>query len=264
MMKTISSLFALTLLAASLHAGGALACDTCGCQDGADAPAACACGMDPAECTACGDAQPATMACGCPDGECACEAAEAGMHAHGAESLPDWHAKSPAGLSVGMRQLEAFDVAYLPGTFGDDMDALYGELMAHADQQGLLGDETRVGAFMPGVEHSEPTEDSVINIAIWNLNGGQISAPVKTHTIAGGTYMVVEHWGDYALIGETYMSAVTWAQESGIELSDQPSFVHHVNDPASAPVKEWLTEIYLPFEHSATATADAGSDDRVG
>ncbi|GEM_PF-2009948 len=264
MMKAISSLFAITLVAGSLWAGGALACDTCGCQDAT--AETCACGIDPADCSACG-AEPATMACGCPDGQCACGPAACPVAhgaSHGNEALPDWHAKSPAHLSVSMQQLPAFEVAYLPGTFAEDMDSRYGQLIAAAGEQNLLSDATHVGAFMPGVQHSEPTDDTVINIAIWNLNGGQISAPIKSQTIPGGTYMVIEHWGSYDQIGETYISAVNWATESGIEFSDQPSFVHHVSDPASTPVEEWLTEIYLPFEHSATATADAGHEGHIG
>ena len=134
-MKTITSLLAMTLVAASLYAGSALACDTCGCQDGADAaadkPAACAdCPMS-ADC-ACG---PKAAACAdCPmNAECACAPAGCPFThsgSHGSEELPDWHAKSPADLNVRMQNLDAFEVAYIEGTFGHDMDALYGELMA--------------------------------------------------------------------------------------------------------------------------------------
>ena len=109
-----------------------------------------------------------------------------------------------------------------------------------------------------------PFMEPAIHVAVWNTNGAEAGAPFGSQTIPGGTYMVVQHWGDYELIGETYMSTIKWAEESGIDFADQPSFVHHVNDPDSAPVEQWLTEIYLPFEHSATATADAGSPSRVG
>jgi effector-binding domain-containing protein len=273
-MKLNISLLTLVVAAALLVGSAALACETCGCQDKTE-PAKAACADCPkADDCACKDGEVKADCADCPmAGACAacpmaagegCSFARGEGEYRAMENLPDWHIKSPADLKVSMAQLDAFKVAYLPGHFADDMQAQYTELIDAAGAQGLVSETTHVGAFLPGVQYSEPTEETAINPAIWVADGAEVDAPVMVETIPGGTYMIVQHWGDYSAVGATYMQAVEWAEKSNIAFADGPSFVLHVTDPESAPAEMWLTEIYLPFNHGATATADAGHDDNMG
>lgn len=254
MLKLVYVLIVTFVTSAALYGGSASACSTCGCQDAAAKPA---CESCPAGECSCGHGDAAKADCAnCPNSD-ACACAPAGCpyskaNSHGAEELPDWHAESPEGLNVSLQEMEAFDVVYLAGTFSDDMEQLYGQLMATAGERGLINGSTHVGAVLPGVLYAEPTDETEIHVAIWNTEPGAVDAPMHSQTIPGGTYMVVEHWGSYDQIGDTYMRAISWAQENGIEFAEQPSFVHHVTDPSTAPTEQWLTEIYLPFTHSAS------------
>ncbi|MBN2083467.1 GyrI-like domain-containing protein [bacterium] len=271
-MKLNISLMTLVVTAALFVYGTALACETCGCQDKTE-PAKAACENCPnADDCACKDGESQAGCADCPMAgacaDCPMAAAEGCSIANGeyraAENLPDWHIKSPADLKVSMAQIEAFDLAYLPGRYSDDMQAQYDELMNAAGAQGLVNETTHVGAYLPGVQYTEPTEESVINPAIWVVDGTEVEAPVMVETIPGGNYMVVQHWGDYNTVGATYMRTIEWAAKSNITFGDGPSFVLNTPHAADAPMETWLTEIYLPFNHGASATADAGHDDNMG
>jgi len=210
------------------------ACDTCGCGSGA-----------------------AESSSGCTGDECSCgaqaglDSASAASHDHQADAaLPTDHLMSPADLAISMREIEPIAVAYMEGTFADDIPSLFSELVAAAGSQQLFTEHTQVLSVYQGSLETGPTDDTPFQAGISIADGTQVSEPLKLQTLAGGQYMVVQHWGAYEQITDTYARVIKWAAENGIEFRPGPSFEVYVTDPETAPQEEWLTEIYLPFDHA--------------
>jgi effector-binding domain-containing protein len=180
------------------------------------------------------------------------EAASAASQGHQAEAgMPADHLASPADLEISMRQVEPITVAYVEGTFADDIPSLFGDLMAAAGSQQLFSDNTQVLSVYQGSLETGPTDETPFQAGISVASHTEVSEPLMLQTLAGGQYMVVEHWGAYEQITDTYTRVLSWANENGIEFRESPSFEVYVTDPETAPQEEWLTEIYLPFDHSA-------------
>ena len=74
-----------------------------------------------------------------------------------------------------------------------------------------------------------------------------LSAPVQETGIAGGQFLAARHHGSYDGLNETldkfYWSALG---APGVELDDQPTFLHYLDDPEMSPEDELRTDLYLP------------------
>jgi effector-binding domain-containing protein len=166
-------------------------------------------------------------------------------------SMPAGHPiQMPEGLNVELREIESLDCAYLEGTLFGDMDALFGELYQVAGEQGLLTDDTQWGSAYPDDMSRGVDETTRVFAGITITPDAEVAEPLKRGTLPGGTYMMVQHRGDYKQLGDTYTAVYTWAAENGITFGT-PSFEHYVTDPESTPMEDWLTEIYFPFDHEA-------------
>lgn len=222
------------VIGATLYSIPALACDTCGCRDkGAKSGCECCSGEEQNEAQRSADTH-----------------AEAAPDHHAEMAMADDHIKSPADLNVTMREIEPLTVAYVEGTFGGDIEGLFGSLMAAVSSQGLFSDHTHVLSVYQGSLETGPTEETPFQAGVSVENGTQVSEPLMLQTLPGGQYMVVEHWGAYEQITDTYMRVLSWAEDSGIEFRSSPCFEVYVTDPETAPEEEWLTEIFLPFDHN--------------
>jgi effector-binding domain-containing protein len=165
-------------------------------------------------------------------------------------ALPTGHLESPVDLQISMRGIDPITVAFVEGTFADDIPALFSQLMAAAGEQGLFTDHSQVLSVYQGSLNAGATPETPFQAGISVADGTAVSEPLLLQTLAGGQYMVVEHWGSYEQLADTYARVIEWAMESGIEFRTGPSFEVYVTDPESAPEEEWLTEIYLPFDHN--------------
>jgi DNA gyrase inhibitor GyrI len=193
----------------------------------------------------------------CGDGGCcrgtaaeATTADDAKQDQQSAAVLPAGHLESPADLEISVREIEPLTIAYVEGTFADDLPALFGQLMAAAGDQRLFTDHSQVLSVYQGSLTTGPTSETPFQAGISVADGAAVSEPLMLQTLAGGQYMVVEHWGSYEQLPDTYARVIQWATESGVEFRAGPSFEVYVTDPESAPEEEWLTEIYLPFDHN--------------
>lgn len=163
----------------------------------------------------------------------------------------------PEGLTVDLREIEAVECAYLEGTIYGDMEKLFGDLYSLATEQGLLTDGTMWGSAYPDDMSQGIDEGTRVFAGISVDPAAEVAEPLLRGTLPGGTYMTVQHWGDYEQLGDTYTAVFTWAAENGVTFG-LPVFEHYVTDPETTPVEEWLTEIYLPFDHDAMQEAYAG------
>lgn len=177
-----------------------------------------------------------------------------------AATVPAGHPVAmPEGLTVELRKLEPLDCAYLEGTLFGDMDALFWQLAEQATEQGLLTDDTRWGSAYPDDMSQGVDETTRVFAGITIDPDAEVAEPLKRGTVAGGTYLVVQHRGDYATLGDTYTAVYTWAAKNGVTFGT-PTLEYYVTDPESTPVEDWLTEIYFPFDHGALQAAYAGGD----
>ena len=91
------------------------------------------------------------------------------------------------------------------------------------------------------------------------VGNAAVSEPLLTGMLPAGNYLMVQHWGDYLEMEKTYIAIYTWAGQNGIKFG-YPTFEHYVTDPETTPVEEWLTEIYLPFDHEAMKAMTMGGE----
>lgn len=76
-----------------------------------------------------------------------------------------------------------------------------------------------------------------------------IEAPLEHYTIAGGTYAVLHYQGPYAGLAAAYdWFYGTWLPQSGREVENAPPFEEYLNDPATTPPADLLTDIYMPLK----------------
>jgi len=137
-------------------------------------------------------------------------------------------------------------VIYVEGTLMGDMNALFGELMAVAGEQGLLSDHTQVGGYFPDALAVGFSPESKYYAGISFPEGATVSAPLKVAEIPGGSYLTVDHVGSYETLGETWMAAFAWAKIAGVEFGTGPCGEHYVSDPETTPENELVTKIFIP------------------
>lgn len=178
-----------------------------------------------------------------------------------AMSMPAGHpVELPEGLIVELKEVAPLATAYLPGTILGDMDELFGELFELATEQGLLSDETLWGNAYPDDLSQGIDETTRVLAGITIDPEAEVAEPLKRGTIPAGTYVMVEHRGAYEELAGTYTAIYSWAAENGVVFG-LPTFEHYVTDPGVTPVEEWLTEIYLPFDHEAMKATYMADDD---
>lgn len=159
-------------------------------------------------------------------------------------------AKLPT-LTVTSVDSEPMQVAYLAGKAGDDQHALITSMVEEAAKQGLLGPETMVGSLYPDVMAQGYSPESPVYACVNLPEGASPAAPLAVYAIPAGRYLQVDHWGDYAQLGVTWMAAFAYADLHGITFSDGPAGELYLTDPETAPMDKWLTEVYIPLADTA-------------
>jgi len=163
----------------------------------------------------------------------------------GGDELAAAEALIVANLKAKVVEFEALPVCYVAGTV-NEMDEMFGLVVQAAKEQGLLNEETEWGTVYPTVLTEEFTEESVVYAGISLPEDATPEEPLLPYTIPGGHYLMVQHWGDYAQLPQTWEQALIWAKLKGVETGTGPCFEHYVTDPDTTPVEEWLTEIFIP------------------
>lgn len=69
----------------------------------------------------------------------------------------------------------------------------------------------------------------------------------KTRMLEGGLCAKGVHYGDYSSLHESYMAMGKWIEENGYKVV-RPPYEKYVNDPATTPKQDLITEIYFPIK----------------
>ncbi len=69
----------------------------------------------------------------------------------------------------------------------------------------------------------------------------------KTRMLEGGLCVKGVHYGDYSDLHESYMALGKWIEENGYRIARAP-YEKYINDPATTPKQDLITEIYFPIE----------------
>ena len=123
---------------------------------------------------------------------------------------------------------------------GDVLGEAFGAIMAQA-QSGGAQFAGPPFCLYPGEMGAEIDVDVCMPVAPGAAGG----AGVDVETIPGGTAATTLHHGSYSTIGETYAGLQAWMQANGRAPAGPPREVY-LNDPASVPADELLTEIVWP------------------
>jgi effector-binding domain-containing protein len=160
-------------------------------------------------------------------------------------------------LKVHMPTEPALPVGYLEGKVSDDMSAGIGQMLAEGGKQGLMNENTLIGTVYPDVMANGYHEDTVVHYYLSLPEGATPQAPLKSEVLPAGEYMVVEHWGDYANLGASWMASLAFAHCYGFQLGTGTAGEAYLTNPDTTPMEEWLTLVYIPLAPPAEAEAPA-------
>jgi effector-binding domain-containing protein len=150
-------------------------------------------------------------------------------------------------LSVSTVQSEPMRVAYTAGKVSDNMEQLITNTMTEAVKQGLMGKDMYVGCMYPDIMEKGYHPDSAVYACLSLPEDVQVKAPLQVYEIPAGSYLQVDHKGDYAKLGETWLAAFAYADLHGLQFGQGPAGEVYMSDPSTAPMDQWLTEIYIPL-----------------
>lgn len=152
--------------------------------------------------------------------------------------------------NVEIRTIKPIKLCALPhrGNY-HEIGRTFEKLGVQAGPAGLMGPSTR---FI-GVYYDDPDEvpvnelRSAAGLTVEDATVPQHGA-FEAITLEGGRHAVLQHVGPYADLPQSYQWLYgVWLPECGEEAADQPPFEVYLNDPASTPPAELLTEIHLPL-----------------
>ncbi len=69
----------------------------------------------------------------------------------------------------------------------------------------------------------------------------------KTRILEGGLCAKGVHYGMYSSLHESYMAMGKWIEENGYTIA-RPPYEKYINDPATTPIQDLITEIYFPIK----------------
>ena len=125
-------------------------------------------------------------------------------------------------------------------TIGSAIGEAFGTMMAQAEASGAQYAGPPFCLY-PG----EMGEEIDVAVCMPVAPGAVGGAGVAVETIPGGTAATTMHHGPYSSVGETYAALQAWMQANGRPPAGPPREVY-LNDPASVPASELLTEIIWP------------------
>jgi AraC family transcriptional regulator len=126
--------------------------------------------------------------------------------------------------------------------------AAWEKLWTFAAQYGLFSHET----LRIGIGHDNPDvtpSDKLRYDACLTVDDRfQATGEVGVQELPGGEYAMVIHRGPYSGLPDVYRWLFReWLPTSGRELRSAPCFEVYVNDPATTPPEDLVTEICLPL-----------------
>jgi DNA gyrase inhibitor GyrI len=150
-------------------------------------------------------------------------------------------------LEVRIDETAPLRVAYIATTIDSSPDMAFGQMMQAATEQKLFGMGTQILGVFPDVMQTGYTPTMPFYACVSLPEGVDAAAPLEEYTLPGGRYMVVNHWGDYANLGQTWMAALAFADLRGLSLGTGPAGERYLSDPSSVPTEQWLTEVFIPL-----------------
>jgi effector-binding domain-containing protein len=125
-------------------------------------------------------------------------------------------------------------------TIGQAMGEAFGTIMAHAEAS---------GAHYAGPPFcyypDEIGEQFDVVVCLPVLPGATAGPGVDLETVPGGTAASTVHVGPYSAMEPTYAALQEWVAANGKRPAGPPREVY-LNDPATVPASELLTEIIWP------------------
>ena len=155
-------------------------------------------------------------------------------------------------LEVRIDETAPLRVGYIATTAGDEMGMAFGQVMEEGGKQNLFGDDTQVLGVYPEVMKTGYSPTTPYYACVSLPEGVDAAEPLEEYTVPGGRYMVVNHWGDYANLGFSWMAALAYADLRGLSLGSGPAGERYLSDPSSVPTEQWLTEIFMPLVDEPT------------
>ena len=149
--------------------------------------------------------------------------------------------------------LEDQSVAYirLTGNFAElDYEGARNELMGFAFENELINETTRSIGVCFDDPHITKENNCRYDVAITVDKDFTPIGKVGKKMLKGGKYVVFKHKGPYEKLDDTYDAIYgKWLFESGVELSDEPTFDLYVSDPMTTAPADLETHIYVPIKN---------------
>ena len=123
------------------------------------------------------------------------------------------------------------------------------KLCKFAAEHGLLSPETlRIGIGHDSPDITPPEElryDACLTVD----DRFQPTGEIGLQELSGGEYAIVTHRGPYSGLPDAYRWIFReWVPKIGRQLRSGPCFEIYVNDPATTPPEDLLTEIHVPLK----------------
>lgn len=152
-------------------------------------------------------------------------------------------------VTVDVRTLRPLTVACLRhvGTV-DDIDGALQGVLAQARNHGLVvGLDSRPVRLCQDPARSLESGQRQFDAGVIVPNPSADCGPLARTEVRGGTYAVALHRGPHAGVTRTYRWLLeSWLPESGYAVRSGPSVEVYLNDPATTPEADLMTEIRLP------------------
>lgn len=156
----------------------------------------------------------------------------------------------PIDMNIEYTTLEPRRYAYLRhvGPY-QEIGSTFGKMAGIAGPAGLINDSE---ALFVGVYHNDPSatppEELQSDAGITVTELMVVPDELQQGTLAGGRYAKGVHKGSYANMTESWMSFWSTLQSSEAKPRMAPPFELYINDMATTPEDELITELYAPVE----------------
>lgn len=156
-------------------------------------------------------------------------------------------------ITVDVKTLPPFTVACLHHVGSvDDIEGALRDALAQAKTRGVLGTDARPVRLCHDVGRATAADQRHFDAGVVVADPATDCGPLQRTEVRGGPYAVALHRGPYDGVGKTYGWLLeNWLPDSGYALRGGPSVEVYLNDPATTPEADLLTEIRLPLRSAA-------------
>ncbi len=133
-----------------------------------------------------------------------------------------------------------------PKSMGACMGEAYGTLMGFMAEQGIEMAGAPLSIYH-GYSEAEATFDVAVPVAAADAGRAAGHADIKGGATHAGRALKAVHLGPYETLADTYNRIMPHMKKEGLKPAGA-SWEIYVNDPATTPAEELITEIYFPIE----------------